>query len=94
MLELVISTSLGIFPCDDPMDLVLLDVMLCFRFSYFCRLEDGSEMARECFLENAPDSWKNWIRGFLSDSMKRLDECHLGLLMHGAAFQSSILAIS
>ena len=56
VLELVISTFLGIFPCVGPMDLVLLGVMLRFRFSYFCRPEDGSEMARECFLEKAPDS--------------------------------------
>ena len=53
---MVISTSLGILPCDRPKGLDLLDVMLRFRFSCFCRPEDGSVMARECFLEKAPDS--------------------------------------
>ena len=88
------STSPGICSCVVPMDCLLLDVMLRFRFSYFCRPEDGSEMARECFLEKAPDSWKNWTKGFLSDSKRRLDECHLGLSMRGVAFRSSILASS
>ena len=94
VLESEISTSLGIFPCECPKGLGLPGVMLRFCFSCFCRPEDGSEMVRECFLENAPDSWKNWIRGFWSDSKRRLDECHLGLLMWGAAFRSSILASS
>ena len=70
----VISTFLGIFPCVGPMGLVLLGVRLCFCFSRFCHPEDGSEMVRESFLENAPDSWKNWMSGFQSASMKRLDE--------------------
>ena len=56
---MVFSTLLGIFPFDNPKDLGLLGVTLRFRFSCFCRLEDGSEMARECFLEKAPESWKN-----------------------------------
>ena len=50
------STSLGTFPCVVPMDLSLLDVTLHFRFSCFCRPEDDSVMARECFLEKAPES--------------------------------------
>ena len=90
----VFSTFPGILSCVDPMGLSLLDVMLRFHFSCFCRPEDDSVMARECFLEKAPDSWKNWTKGFLSDSMRRLDECHLGLSMRGAAFRSSILANS
>ena len=57
--EMEFSTLLETFPFDGPKDLGLLDVMLRFRFSYFCRPEDGSVMARECFLEKAPESWKN-----------------------------------
>ena len=53
------STLLEIFPFDDPKGLGLLGVMLRFRFSCFCHPEDGSVMARECFLEKAPESWKN-----------------------------------
>ena len=53
---MVSSTLLGNCPCVDPMGLGLLSVMLCFHFSCFCRPENGSEVARECFLEKAPDS--------------------------------------
>ena len=56
---MVSSTFVGICSCDDPKGCLLLDVTLRFRFSCFCRPEDGSEMARECFLEKAPESWKN-----------------------------------
>ena len=94
VLETVFSTLLGIFPFGDPKGLGLLGVTLHFRFSCFCRPEDGSEMARECFLENAPDSWKNWTKGFLSNSKRRLDECHLGLSMQGTVFRSLILVTS
>ena len=94
VLVTVFSTLLGICPFGNPKGLGLLDVMLRFRFSCFCCPEDDSVMARECFLEKAPDSWKNWTRGFRNDSMRRLDECHLGLSMRGAAFRSSILASS
>ena len=94
VLVMVFSTLLGICPFDSPKGLGLLDVTLRFGFSCFCHPEDGSEMVRECFLEKAPDSWKNWTKGFLSDSKRRLDECHLGLSMRGAAFRSSILASS
>ena len=56
VLGTVFSTLLEIFPFDGPKDLDLLDVMLRYRFSCFCRPEDGSVVARECFLEKAPDS--------------------------------------
>ena len=56
VLGMVFSTLLEIFPFDSPKGLGLLDVMSRFRFSCFCRPEDGSEVARECFLEKAPDS--------------------------------------
>ena len=56
VLETVISTSLGILPCDRPKGLGLPGVTLHFHFSCLCRPEDGSVMARECFLEKAPDS--------------------------------------
>ena len=58
-LGMAFSTLLEIFPFGGPKDLGLLDVMLRFRFSCFCRPEDGSVVARECFLEKAPESWKN-----------------------------------
>ena len=81
-----------ILPCDCPTGFPLLGERLCFHFSCFCRPEDDSVMVRECFLEKAPESWKNWTSGFRNDSMRRLDECHLGLSMWGAVFRSSTLA--